>query len=422
MASPGRPPNPLDADASSKAYLGADIRGRRQAEGWTLKELAERVGYSLQHVSEVERAKTWPSAPFVAACDRAFGARGRVLDLLPAVERERAVQRHERDIARQAGRAGLRCEATHSEVGDEDVDPVDRRGLLAAGAAAALGGLTADSAPAASREIDPELPAHLSRLLAVLDQHDAMNGPRDVLAIVRHELRLIAEHRRVARGPLRTELLRVEAHWTEFAAFLSNDTGDSQHRDAWTERALQLGVAAEDPDIVALARMRQGQWAVQRLDARRAIAFAEDALRTPGTSAQTHARCALRAAHGHALANDAAPCERLLADASNAADTLARSPGAVTPSNVRANEARCWGWMKPKKAIVLYETVMREWPRNQMRDGGLHQARLALACAAAGELDRAKTEGRKALAIARTTRSSVAAGELKRLRDALAAP
>jgi transcriptional regulator with XRE-family HTH domain len=421
MAKPGRPPDPLDADASSAAYLGAEIRGRRQAEGWPLKELAERVGYSLQHVSEVERAKAWPSAPFVAACDRALEARGRLLDLLPAVERERAVQRHERDAARRAGRAGLRCEATHGE-GDEDVDPVDRRGLLGAGAAIALGGLTVGSTPAAAREIDPELPAHWTRLLAVLDQHDAMYGPRDVLATVRHELRLIAEHRRVARGALRTELLRVEARWTEFAAFLSNDTGDSRHRDAWTERALQLGVAAEDPDIVALARMRQGQWAVQRLDARRAIAFAEDALGTPGTSAQTRARCALRAAHGHALANDDSSCERRLADASKAADNLAVSPGAVTPINVRANEARCWGWMRPQQAIPLYETVMREWPRDQMRDGGLHQARLALACAAAGEHDRAKAEGRKALAIARTTKSSVAARELTRLRDALATP
>jgi tetratricopeptide (TPR) repeat protein len=300
------------------------------------------------------------------------------------------------------------------------VDPMNRRGLLGAGAAVAVGGLSAGSTPAAAREIDPELPAHWGRLLAVLGQHDAMHGPRDVLDTVRHELRLIAEHRRVAGGALRTDLLRVEAAWTEFAAWLSNDAGDWQQRDSLTERALQLGLAADDPDIVALARMRQGQWAVQRLDARQAIAFAEDALRTTGASTQIRARCVLRAAHGHALANDAASCERRLADAVEAADALATAPGAATPSNVRANEARCWGWMKPQKAILLYDEALREWPRDQMRDGGLHQARLALACAAAGEHDRAKAEGRKALTIARTTRSSVAARELTRLRDALA--
>jgi hypothetical protein len=415
----GCPATPLDADASSAAWLGAEIRRRRYGRGWTLEELAERIGYSLQHVSEVERAKAAPSAPFVAACDRTLGARGRLLDLLPAVEHERAIQRHQRDGARRAGVSGVRCEATHGE-GDEDVDPVNRRSLLGAGAAVALGGPSVGSTPAAARAVDPELPAHWGRLLGVLDQHDAMHGPRDVLDTVRHELRLIAEYRTVARGDLRTELLRVEARWTEFAAFLSNDTGDEQHRDSWTERAIQLGLAAEDPDIVALARMRRAQWAVQRLDPRRAIAFAAAALRTPGTSTQTQARCALRAAHGHALANDAASCQRLLANASEAADARTRSPGAVTPSNVRASEARCWGWMQPKKAIPLYEAVIREWPRDQMRDGGLHQARLALACTAAGEHDRAKTDGRKALAVARLTKSSVAARELKRLRDALA--
>jgi hypothetical protein len=49
----------------------------------------------------------------------------------------------------------------------------------------------------------------------------------------------------------------------------------------------------------------------------------------------------------------------------------------------------------------------------------VHRARLALACAAAGEHDRARAEGRKSLAIARTTKSNVAARELRRLGDVL---
>jgi transcriptional regulator with XRE-family HTH domain len=93
VPSSGRPPTQLEPDASSAAYLGAEVRRRRQARGWTLKEFAPRIGYSLQHISEVERAKTTPTAPFVEACDRALEARGRLLDLLPAVENERAVQR-----------------------------------------------------------------------------------------------------------------------------------------------------------------------------------------------------------------------------------------------------------------------------------------------------------------------------------------
>jgi hypothetical protein len=75
--------------------------------------------------------------------------------------------------------------------------------------------------------------------------------------------------------------------------------------------------------------------------------------------------------------------------------------------------------MRPSKAIPLYENVLRDWPRDRVRDHGLHQARLAVACAQAGELDRAEAEGRKALATTRATGSAGATRELKRLATAL---
>lgn len=301
------------------------------------------------------------------------------------------------------------------------MEPSSRRGLLGAGAAAAIGLSAAPyTAPVAAREVDPAFPEHCARLLDVLGRHDAAFGPHDVLVVARHQLGIIAQHRELSRGELHTELLRIEARWTEFAAFLCNDTGDTPHRDGYTERALRLAQASHDQDVVALARMRQAQWAVQQLDARRAVEFAEAALRVPDTSADTRARCALRAAHGHALAGNTLACQRRLADAA-ANGSASGCSGAVTPNSVPANEARCWLWMRPSKAITLYDDALRKWPRDQVRDGGLHQARLALACAAAGELDRAEAEGRKALAMQRATKSGIAARELLRLRQTLSA-
>ena len=265
------------------------------------------------------------------------------------------------------------------------------------------------------------MPAHLAELLRVLDRHDAMFGPRDVLDTVRRELGYIAAHREVARGERRAAIMRAEADWTEFAAFLSNDASDWRRRDDLTNRALRLAEEVGYADMMALARMRQSQWAIQEHDARRAIVFADAALAVRGMSAQTRGRCLLRAAHGHALANDATACERSLASAFELADDSVSAPGSVTPGAVRANEARCWMWMQPLKAIGLYDSALREWPRDQMRDGGLHQARLALACAHAGELDRARAEGRKAFAIAGTTKSAVANAELQRLSAVLRA-
>jgi len=422
MATRGRPPSPLDPDASHCARLGAELREHRLEEGLTLQALGDLTGYTPQHISEVERAKTGPTRPFIAACDRELNACGALLDLLPAATHERDTQRRERSAARRAARdlAPLRCEA-HSDAGDEDLDPTNRRGLLGAGAGAAAAlGLGAAATPTQARQIDPELVSYWTGLLDLFGRHDAALGPRDLLATVRHELGRITEHRQIARGELRTELMRVEARWAEFASWLSNDAGQGRSRDVWADRALWLAHEGDDRDIIAIVRMRQGQWAVQELDAQRAVAFAEEALRVSGTSEQTRARCALRAAHGHALAGNVSACQRRLAYAYEGAGSVS-SPGAVTPTDVRANEARCWMWLQPSKAIPLYESALREWPRDRTRDGGLHQARLALACAAVGERDRAKAEGLKALAIARSTKSNVAARELRRLRETLAA-
>lgn len=110
--------------------------------------------------------------------------------------------------------------------------------------------------------------------------------------------------------------------------------------------------------------------------------------------------------------------ERLLAKAYELATKDSPAPPlsvSVPLANhlVRCWEARCWAALSPARGVALYESVPRDWPRGRTRDGGLYLARLANACADAGEPDRARAEGRKALTIARTTRSTVAAGELK---------
>jgi transcriptional regulator with XRE-family HTH domain len=427
MATRGRPPKPLDRDSSSAAFLGAELRARREERGLTQKDLAALVGFSPQHVSEVERAKAWPTHGFIAACDDALEARGQLLKLLPAALNERETGRQERAAARRASdRSSVPCA---EELGEgDDVEPTTRRGLIGAGAATALGGLGAAAAvPAAGREVDPELPTHLTRLLNVLGRHDEMFGPGDVLATVHHQVGMIAQHREIARGDLHTELLRAEARFAEFAAWLSDDTGDTTARDNWTKRALRLARTAQYPDMIAYVRSRQSQWAAEEHNARRAIALAEDALRVPGTSAQMQAWCSLRAAIGHALANDVDACQRSLADAYRLVED-ADSPAPpwagefrYTSTAVRAGEARCWLSTQPKRAIGLYEDALREWPRDETRGGGVHQARLALACAATNERDRAEAEGRKALAIARTTNSNVALRELKQLGRVLGA-
>jgi transcriptional regulator with XRE-family HTH domain len=418
----GRPPNPLDPDASHAARLGAEIRTYRLERGLTLQALGDLTGYTPQYISEVERAKTPPAQPFVAACDCALEAHGALLALLPAAMRERDREREERAAARRAARdlASLRCEA-HSDAG-ENVDPTNRRGVIGAAGAAGLA-LSTVAAPAAAREIDPELPMHLSDLLRVLGRHDDIFGPRDLIDTVTRELRMIAEYRDHARGELRIALMRIEARWSDLAAWLNEDTGAYRARDTWAARALRLAQESDYADMVAFARGRQSSRA---RSAQRAIAFAEHALRASGASAQTRAWCSRQAALGYALAGDASACERRLADAYGLLDDESPPPPwaggyRVAHAGTLADEARCWAELDPAKAIGLYDDALRDWPRAEVRDGGLQRARLALACAAAGERDRAEAEGRMALAIARSTGSTAIGADLKRLGQVLSA-
>jgi transcriptional regulator with XRE-family HTH domain len=72
----GRPPKSLVPDASCAAALGAEIRARRVARNLTLHALSRHIGYTPQHISDAELAKSPVSEPFVAAVDRALGAQG----------------------------------------------------------------------------------------------------------------------------------------------------------------------------------------------------------------------------------------------------------------------------------------------------------------------------------------------------------
>jgi hypothetical protein len=145
-----------------------------------------------------------------------------------------------------------------------------------------------------------------------------------------------------------------------------------------------------------------------------------------GSDDASRALCAVRAAHAHAHIGNADATERLLAQAHELAakDSVAPPLSVSVPLAehvVRCWEARCWAALSPARGVALYDSVLSDWPRHRTRDGGLYLARLAMACANASELDRARAEGHKALAIARTTKSHIAARELKLLSATLSA-
>ena len=390
----GRPPTPLDPDASRAARLGAALRAHREAKNLTLLALGDRIRYSTQHISQIERGRATVTETFARACDAELGTDGALMRLLPDV----ILEHHKIRSARVAARRGadLYSEPQYGE--------------------------DAPAPPTAAREIDPALPDHWNRLLAIFGIHDAAHGAQQLLGTARRELCLITEYRQVARGELRIAFMHVEARWAVYAGWLCEDTGDLRGRTALLERALHLAREADQPDLIAWPRARQAQWS----DPPRAIRLAEIGLRTPHASAHTRALCAVRAAHAHAYIGDAETTKHLLRAARRLASADSAAPPLATSAPLAEHvmprwEARCWAALQPATGVALYDELLRDWPRGQTRDAGLYLARLARACVDAGELDRARAEARKALAIAQLTRSTVAARELRQLATALGA-
>jgi hypothetical protein len=169
--------------------------------------------------------------------------------------------------------------------------------------------------------------------------------------------------------------------------------------------------------------------AVERLDTRSAIAYADATHRTPGTNDQIRALGALKHAQAHVLNGDADAAARSLTDVRELlldTDPVQAPWGdlvsqEVTHADVLADDARCWSWLRPHKAIPRFEDVLRSWPPTRTRDQGVVRARLGLACARAGEPERAAAEGMTAIGIAESTRSTVTVRELMRLDRQFAA-
>lgn len=443
---PRRSSKVIDPNASLAARLGFELRQRRREEGLTQRQLAALIGFSVQHISEVELADATMSPRFVAACDLALNARGGLLEFLPLVICERALHLQRESLVRQRAEGALSDAEWEALAGTLELGryagqqylsaagarvDLSRRNILEAGFGAVLGLGTplAITGPVSSGAVDPELVGHWTKLLELLDQHRAMFGPGELLGTVQHELGIIDKYREVAGGEMSSRLLCVEARWSGLASWLGHDAGSPRIGDYWADRAVRLAQEASYQDMVAWMLMRQSlmhqrQRDRERPDPKQAIAFAQAAGHTSGVSDQIRAICALREAQAHALANDVASSERSLLDAHGILERLgtddnstqhALGRNGVTRPYVLAAEARCWLQLRPSRAITMLEAALHLWPRGHVCGRSVHQARLGRACAGVNEPERAAAEGIKALDVVRSAKSDVAVWELKQL-------
>lgn len=247
LVPPGRPPKSIDPNASSGHRLGFEVRSARTREGLTLEALGDWVGFTPQHISEVELAKVCPSEAFVAAVDRALDADGQLLALLEAVVIERAFERQRRASARR-GAATL----------DDDVK---RRAFLGLGLAVVL--LGPDAVARASRDdwdriayewsrelfIAPDRQALLPGLAADLKRLSANGGPQHAIAWL-----------------------------SAYAAMIATSGGDEPLAKRWWLRAQRAAAAEGDARLTAYVLGQHSVHALYRGAPARALTLADETL------------------------------------------------------------------------------------------------------------------------------------------------
>jgi len=238
----GRPPNPLTPEASLAHAVGAEIRGLREAAGLTLEELGLRVGYTAQHLSAAEQAKTTLSCNFLAALDAVLGSR--LVDRHEPLLIERARKRS------ASSRTALAC--------SQEVDDVKRRAFLSLGLAVALLGPEA-AAHASADDWDRIAHAWSYEVATAEDAQSLLPG-------LRADLR-------------RNPPARTAAVLNSFVAAIAISGGDPvQARRCWAQ-ARRAALSAADPQLAAYVG---GKQAVQGLygaySPAQVIMLADDAL------------------------------------------------------------------------------------------------------------------------------------------------
>jgi transcriptional regulator with XRE-family HTH domain len=231
----GRRPVPVDPGASAAARLGYEVRRARIGRSLTLEALGGLVDCTLQHLSEIERAKAIASRSLVCRLDAALGTGGQLLALLPDAVAEHVFERQDRAEARVR-----QCLADH------DGEDGKRRALPGDGLIALVVG-----PDAVARSLDDdkgdELTFRWSRELYVVpDRRTLMPG-------------LAADLRRLGAtgGPARTV-----AQLATFVAMNAVCAGDGALAEQWWRRAT---VAARDSHDGHVAAYVAGQRAAHEL-------------------------------------------------------------------------------------------------------------------------------------------------------------
>ncbi|MDA3647044.1 transcriptional regulator [Saccharopolyspora indica] len=375
--------------------------------------MAAELHYSKGHLSKLETGSKKPTPELARRCDALLEANGALASLVPA-------RTSEAPLPESNGNGEVWLMSLEPG-GRSRFRPVDRRQVLAAGAASMLsfgmggGRAIADGAPVIA-------------FRTMFDQFRQLGqsaSPSVVLPALIAQTHTIRELAATTSSRARGELLVLGARYAEFAGWMAQESGEDEAALWWTDHAVELAEAGGDRSLAAYSLVRRALVTLYREDAQQTIALARRAQRTAGASARVLGLAAQREAQGHALAGDYDSCMRSLDRARRfLSDPASESGPVLGPANLSDPVAMVSGWClhdlgRTKEAAAALDRELQRVPPTALRSAARYGVRRALAHAGAGDVDQACALLGSVLGTVDAVSSATITTDLRRLARAL---
>ena len=226
---------------------------------------------------------------------------------------------------------------------------------------------------------------------------DRLVGSLCIAGPIQLQMPVIERACEVSRGADRVEMLRFACQFAEFGGWIFQDAGDLTCAMQWTNRALDYALELGDDRVVAYTLMRKAMIATEGGSPAQGLGIADAALKRKGALTPRLRAVILRqrsfsnAVLGEVIAT-ARDSEEAVTEAA-AGETQGEEDRAPYCTSAYAAMEAGASWVllgHPKTAISILEKSRSEWvDHTEVRDYALCVSRLALAYAAAGDVERA---------------------------------
>jgi transcriptional regulator with XRE-family HTH domain len=239
-------------------------------------------------------------------------------------------------------------------------------------------------------------------------QADRLMGSLCVAGPIQLQMPVIERACEVSRGADRGDMLRFACQFAEFGGWIFQDSADLTCAMQWTNRALDYALELGDERVVAYTLMRKAMIATEGGSPAQGLGIADAALKrkdalTPRLRAvilrqRSYSNAALGEVIATARDSDNAVIEAVAGENQGEED---RAPY-CTPTYAAMEAGASWVLLgHPKTAIPILEKSRSEWAdHTEVRDYAMCVSRLALAYAAAGDVERACAAADEVVALA----------------------